>query len=76
MILTDFHSYAMEDPTTRSEASAFEHVRADTDVRITIADVALRANVSKTTVSRVLNGKSDLDVGTAARVRQVIEFAA
>jgi LacI family transcriptional regulator len=42
-------------------------------LRITIADVALRANVSKTTVSRVLNGKSDLDVGTAARVRQVIE---
>ena len=42
-------------------------------MRITIADVALRANVSKTTVSRVLNGKSDLDVGTAARVRQVIE---
>ncbi len=42
-------------------------------VRITIADVARRANVSKTTVSRVLNGKSDLDVGTAARVRQVID---
>jgi len=42
-------------------------------VRITIADVANRAGVSKTTVSRVLNGKSDLDEGTAARVRQIIE---
>lgn len=42
-------------------------------VRITIADVALMAKVSKTTVSRVLNGKSDLDGGTAARVRRVID---
>ncbi len=39
---------------------------------ITIADVAARAGVSKTTVSRVLNGKGDLDEATAARVRQVI----
>ncbi|MGI8416441.1 MAG: LacI family DNA-binding transcriptional regulator, partial [Nakamurella sp.] len=42
-------------------------------MRITIADVALKSGVSKTTVSRVLNGKDDLDQGTAARVRQVIE---
>ena len=42
-------------------------------MRITIADVASRAGVSKTTVSRVLNGKSDLDEGTAARVRKIIE---
>lgn len=40
---------------------------------ITIADVAARAGVSKTTVSRVLNGKGELDVQTAARVRRVIE---
>ncbi len=40
---------------------------------ITIADVAARAGVSKTTVSRVLNGKGELDVATAARVRRVIE---
>ncbi|HEU0239463.1 MAG TPA: LacI family DNA-binding transcriptional regulator [Micromonosporaceae bacterium] len=40
---------------------------------ITIADVAARAGVSKTTVSRVLNGKGELNVTTAARVRQVIE---
>ena len=40
---------------------------------ITIADVAARAGVSKTTVSRVLNGKGDLDEATAARVRQVID---
>lgn len=39
----------------------------------TIADVAARAGVSKTTVSRVLNGKGDLDQATAARVRQVID---
>jgi LacI family transcriptional regulator len=38
-----------------------------------MADVAARAGVSKTTVSRVLNGKDDLDPETAARVRQVIE---
>lgn len=39
---------------------------------ITIADVAARAGVSKTTVSRVLNGKGELDAATADRVRQVI----
>ena len=42
-------------------------------MRVTIADVAARAGVSKTTVSRVLNGKADLDRHTAARVRQVID---
>jgi LacI family transcriptional regulator len=42
-------------------------------VPITMADVASRAGVSKTTVSRVLNGKDDLDPATAARVRQVID---
>jgi LacI family transcriptional regulator len=41
-------------------------------VPITIADVAARAGVSKTTVSRVLNGKGELDAETAARVRKVI----
>jgi LacI family transcriptional regulator len=40
---------------------------------ITIADVAARAGVSKTTVSRVLNGRGELDEATAARVRQVID---
>ena len=40
---------------------------------ITIADVAARAGVSKTTVSRVLNGKGELDASTVARVRQVID---
>ncbi len=40
---------------------------------ITIADVAAPAKVSKTTVSRVLNGKGELDESTAARVRKVIE---
>jgi LacI family transcriptional regulator len=38
-----------------------------------MADVARRAGVSKTTVSRVLNGKDDLDPATAARVRQVVD---
>lgn len=41
-------------------------------VPITIADVAARAGVSKTTVSRVLNGRGELDGETAARVRSVI----
>ncbi len=40
---------------------------------ITIADVAARAGVSKTTVSRVLNGKAELDIATASRVRKVID---
>jgi LacI family transcriptional regulator len=42
-------------------------------VPITIADVAARAGVSKTTVSRVLNGRGELDQATAARVRRVID---
>jgi LacI family transcriptional regulator len=42
-------------------------------VRITIADVAARAGVSKTTVSRVLNAKDDVDRLTAERVRKVID---
>jgi LacI family transcriptional regulator len=41
-------------------------------VRVTIAEVARRARVSKTTVSRVLNNKGDVDVSTAIRVREVI----
>jgi LacI family transcriptional regulator len=40
---------------------------------ITIADVAARAGVSKTTVSRVLNGKGELDASTVERVRRVID---
>ena len=40
---------------------------------ITIADVAAQAGVSKTTVSRVVNGKGELDASTEARVRQVIK---
>ncbi|HEU5434600.1 MAG TPA: LacI family DNA-binding transcriptional regulator, partial [Thermomicrobiales bacterium] len=38
----------------------------------TISDIARRANVSKTTVSRVLNGRPDVDRATAERVRQVV----
>lgn len=41
-------------------------------MRVTIADVARAAGVSKTTVSRVLNTKSDVDRSTASRVREVI----
>ena len=40
---------------------------------ITIADVAARAGVSKTTVSRVLNGRGELDASTVERVRLVID---
>ena len=41
-------------------------------MRVTIADVAREAGVSKTTVSRVLNTKGEVDSGTASRVREVI----
>ncbi|MDK1472038.1 LacI family DNA-binding transcriptional regulator [Streptomyces sp. 549] len=42
-------------------------------MRVTIADVARAAGVSKTTVSRVLNTKAEVDRATAARVREVID---
>src|SRR2546430_2258378 len=41
-------------------------------MRVTIAEGARRARVSKTTVSRVLNNKGDVDASTAIRVREVI----
>ncbi|TCO55071.1 LacI family DNA-binding transcriptional regulator [Actinocrispum wychmicini] len=41
-------------------------------MRVTIAEVARRARVSKATVSRVLNNKGDVDASTAIRVREVI----
>ncbi|MFC7614835.1 LacI family DNA-binding transcriptional regulator [Actinokineospora soli] len=39
---------------------------------VTIAEIARRARVSKTTVSRVLNNKDDVDPATAIRVREVM----
>ena len=42
-------------------------------MRVTIAHVALRAGVSKATVSRVLNGKGETDASTEARVRRVVK---
>ncbi|WP_333736394.1 LacI family DNA-binding transcriptional regulator [Streptomyces sp. IBSBF 2806] len=39
---------------------------------VTIADVAARAGVSKTTVSRVLNGKGEINENTALKVRKAI----
>ena len=44
-----------------------------TDVRVTIGDVALHAGVSKTTVSRVLNDRGEVEAETARRVRDVID---
>ncbi|MFD5074625.1 LacI family DNA-binding transcriptional regulator [Streptomyces sp. NPDC058371] len=41
-------------------------------MRVTIADVAQAAGVSKTTVSRVLNTRAEVDASTAAKVRDVI----
>jgi LacI family transcriptional regulator len=41
-------------------------------MRVTMADVAREAGVSKTTVSRVINTKAEVDGATAARVRAVI----
>lgn len=40
---------------------------------ITITDIAAHAGVSKTTVSRVLNGRPDVDQETAERVRAAME---
>ena len=54
-------------------ANTFTIHTSEDRVPITIADVAARARVSKTTVSRVLNGKGELDSSTAARVRRVID---
>lgn len=39
----------------------------------TISDVAREARVSKTTVSRVLNGRPEVDAKTSARVRAVVK---
>ncbi|WP_367323318.1 LacI family DNA-binding transcriptional regulator [Streptomyces sp. HUAS ZL42] len=39
---------------------------------VTIADVAARAGVSKTTVSRVLNGKGEINENTVLKVRKAI----
>ena len=39
----------------------------------TIKDIAAEAGVSKTTVSRVLNGQPDVDSETSARVNEIIE---
>lgn len=41
--------------------------------RPTIADVAIRAGVSRTTVSRVLNGRGELTAETVARVHRAID---
>lgn len=40
--------------------------------KVTMADVAAKAGVSKTTVSRVLNDRPDVDAQTADRVRSVM----
>ena len=42
-------------------------------MRVTIGDVARHAGVSKTTVSRVLNDKGEVEAETARRVREVID---
>src|SRR6478736_971503 len=41
--------------------------------RVTITDVAQEAGVSVATVSKVINGRDGIAVGTAAHVRQVVE---
>ena len=49
------------------------HFNGEASMRTTIADVAAHAGVSKTTVSRVLNAKGEVDRETAARVNRVID---
>jgi LacI family transcriptional regulator len=41
-------------------------------MRVTIADIARLAGVSKATVSRVLNGRPDVDQATQARVQEIM----
>ncbi|GAA2367094.1 LacI family transcriptional regulator [Catellatospora methionotrophica] len=41
-------------------------------MRVTIADVARLAGVSKATVSRVLNGRPDVDRATQARIEEIM----
>ena len=41
-------------------------------MRITLAEIAQKANVSKMTVSRVLSGKGHVAPGTAERIRKII----
>ncbi len=43
------------------------------DKRLTIEDIARLAGVSKATVSRVLNGKPDVDPATRARIRHLMD---
>lgn len=42
-------------------------------MKLTIAEIARRAGVSKTTVSRVLNDRPDVDQATRQRIQQLIE---
>ncbi len=42
-------------------------------MRVTIRDVAARAGVSPNTVSRVLNGKTDVSQATRARIQAIID---
>ena len=44
-----------------------------TGKRLTIEDIARLAGVSKATVSRVLNGKPDVDPATRARIRHLMD---
>ena len=39
---------------------------------VTITDISKRCNVSRATVSKALNGQSDINVETAAHIRQVV----
>ncbi|GAA1650280.1 LacI family DNA-binding transcriptional regulator [Catellatospora bangladeshensis] len=41
-------------------------------MRVTIADIARLAGVSKATVSRVLNGRPDVDQATQARIQEIM----
>ena len=38
---------------------------------VTITDISQRCNVSRATVSKALNGHSDINAETAAHIRQV-----
>lgn len=57
---------------TANRAAAEEHSGEDPRGRVTITEIARAAGVSVPTVSRVVNGRSDVSPGTRARVEELL----
>jgi LacI family transcriptional regulator, galactose operon repressor len=61
------------DPSVAARPASREMNRFARSSRVTIADVAARAGVSKTTVSHVLSGKRPVGAATRTRVERAID---